>query len=111
MSKDIVYISGPISSRDIAEARAHFAKAEQHLKKLGCKTVNPLRLRLCVWLAQHGHYRTCLLLELIWLAYRCNCIYMLVGSKDSPGSRAEFTLAKALGKTVMYERRNEEMKK
>lgn len=102
---DIVYISGAISSRDIAEVRAHFAKAEQHLKALGCKTVNPMRMRFCVWLARHGHYRTCLLLELLWFAYRCNCIYMLVGSKDSPGATVEFALAKALGKTVMYEKK------
>lgn len=107
MEKERVYISGGISGRDIEEAREHFAKAEQHLQKLGFKTVNPLRMRIPVWLAQHGHYRTCLLLELLWLAYTCDCIYMLVGSKESPGSRAEFAIAKAIGLPVMYERKNE----
>lgn len=105
MKKERIYISGPITGRDINEARRHFFSVERKLRKLGYHTINPLRMRLPVWLAQHGYYRLCLLIELVWLAYRADCIYMLKGWLKSGGAKAEQNLAAALGKTIMYQKK------
>lgn len=103
-----IYISGPISGRNMEEARAHFSEAEAHLKRKGFRTSNPLRMRLCTFLATHGCYRLCLLLELVWLAYTCHFIYMLDGWRSSGGARAEKTLARALRKRIRYEKRTKQ---
>ena len=60
MKQDKIYISGPISSRPLGVAINHFTLAEAKLQAMGYRTCNPLKMRLCVWLAQHGHYRLCL---------------------------------------------------
>ena len=75
MQKGRIYISGPISGRDLGEARAHFAKAEKTLRWQGYRTINPLRMWLPVWLARHG----------------CG------------GARTERSLAMALDITLKYE--------
>lgn len=98
-----IYISGPISGRSLNEARCHFAQAEEMLRKKGFRTINPMRMRLCVWLARHDCYRACLLIELIWFAYRASAIYLLDGWRESGGACVERSLAFALGKRVCYE--------
>lgn len=103
MRKDKLYISGPISGRDLGEARAHFAKAEKTLRWQGYRTINPLRMWLPVWLARHGCYRLCLLMELVWMAYRADAIYLLDGWQQSGGARTERSLAMALDITLKYE--------
>lgn len=102
-AKERIYISGPVSGRSFSEALAHFAREEQKLRTQGFRTINPLRMRLPVWLARHGYYRLCLLIELVWLAYRAKAIYLLDGWQRSGGSRAERSLAMALGITLNYE--------
>lgn len=111
MKRDRVYISGPITGRDLAEARAHFLRAEDDLQRQGNLTVNPLKMRLCVWLALRGCYRLCLLIELIWLAYRADAIYLLRGWHDSRGAKVEKALATALGLPVLFEQTKAEMKR
>ena len=108
---DRVYISGPITGRDLAEARAHFQRAEDDLQRPGDLTINPLKMRLCVWLALRGCYRLCLLIELIWLAYRADAIYLLRGWHESRGAKAEKALATALGLPAIYEQTKAEMKR
>lgn len=101
--KDRIYISGSISGRPLEQARSHFAAAECRLRKQGNATINPLKMRFPVWLARHGCYRACLLIELVWLAYRATAIYMLDGYSYSPGAKVERKLAQALGLPIIYE--------
>lgn len=61
-------------------------------------------MRLCVWLAQHGHYRLCLLLQLLWMWWTCSCIYLLTDWHTSDGARLERSFARCLGLTALYER-------
>lgn len=105
--RDKVYLSGPISSLPLPEARRRFLEAERRMQREGWRTANPLRMRLPVWLALHGGrrwgYRLCLALELLWLALTADAILMLQGWQQSGGARAEHALAKALGIVVLTE--------
>jgi len=111
MKRDKVYISGPVSSIGLDEARRRFGKAEADLQKQGYRTCNPLKMRLCVWLAQHGHYRLCLLLQLLWMWWTCSCIYLLTDWHTSDGARLERSFARCLGLTAIYEQKREKTSK
>jgi hypothetical protein len=104
MKRDKVYISGPVTSIGLDEARRRFAKAEAKLQALDYRTVNPTKMTLCVWLAQHGHYRLCLWIQILWLSATCQCIYLLDGWHTSDGARAERAVARVMGIVAMYER-------
>jgi hypothetical protein len=104
MKRDKVYISGPISSRPLDLAIHHFTLAEIKLQAQGYRTCNPLKMRLCVWLARHGHYRLCLWIQLLWMSATCQCIYLLDGWHTSDGARAERAVARVMGIVAMYER-------
>ncbi len=103
MKRDKIYISGKISGLDFDEACRRFGEAEKHLQKLGYRTSNPTKMTLCVWLAQHGHYRLCLWLQLLWMSATCQCIYLLDGWHTSDGARAERAVARVMGLTALYE--------
>ena len=103
MKRDKIYISGPISSRPLGVAINHFMLAEAKLQAQGYRTCNPLKMRLCVWLAQHGHYRFCLFIQLLWMWWTCSCIYLLTDWHTSNGARLERSFARCLGLTVLYE--------
>ena len=105
MKRDKVYISGPVSSIGLDEARRRFGKAEADLQKQGYRTCNPLKMRLCVWLAQHGHYRLCLLLQLLWMWWTCSCIFLMTDWHTSDGARLERSFARCLGLTALYEQK------
>lgn len=110
MKKDRVYISGPVTSVGEAVARKNFQEAEDHFRYLNYRTANPMKMRLCVWLARHfgkTGYKLCLLLELCYLALRCDIIYLLADWQQSPGARAEKALAEALGMPVFFARRDD----
>lgn len=104
MKRDKIYISGPVSSIGLDEARRRFGKAEADLQKQGYRTCNPTKMTLCVWLAQHGHYRLCLWIQMLWLSATCQCIYLLDGWHTSDGARAERAVARVMGIVAMYER-------
>jgi hypothetical protein len=103
MKRDKVYISGPISSRPLDLAIHRFTLAEVKLQAQGYRTCNPLKMRLCVWLAQHGHYRLCLMLQLLWMWWTCSCIYLLTDWHTSDGARLERSFARCIGLTALYE--------
>ena len=105
MKRDKVYISGPITSIGMDIAPCLFRMAEEKLQKQGYRTCNPLKMRLCVWLAQHGHYRLCLWLQLLWMSATCQCIYLLDGWHTSDGARAERAVARVMGITALYEQK------
>jgi len=105
MKRDKIYISGPVTSIGLDEARRRFGKAEADLQKQGYRTCNPTKMTLCVWLAQHGHYRLCLWIQLLWLSATCQCIYLLDGWHTSDGARAERAVARVMGITALYEQK------
>ena len=105
MKRDKIYISGPISGRPLGVAINHFMLAEAKLQAQGYRTCNPLKMRFCVWLAQHGHYRLCLLLQLLWMWWTCSCIYLLTDWHTSDGARLERSFARCLGFTALYEQK------
>ena len=111
MKRDKIYLSGPISGRPFELAIHHFMLAEIKLQTQGYRTCNPLNMRLCVWLAQHGHYRLCLWIQLLWMSATCQCIYLLNGWHLSDGARAERAVARVMGITALYEQRREETSK
>ena len=107
MKKERVYISGPVTSIGLDEARRRFAKAEADLQKQGYRTCNPIKMRLPVWLALHcGRfgYVACLLLQLLWMWWTCQCIYLLTDWHTSDGARLERSFARCLGLTALYVR-------
>ena len=103
MKRDKIYISGPISSRPFGVAINHFMLAEAKLQGQGYRTCNPTKMTLCVWLAQHGHYRLCLWLQLLWMSATCTCIFLLDGWHESDGARAERAVARCMDLTAMYQ--------
>ena len=110
MKRDKIYISGPVSSIGLDEARRRFAKAEAKLQAQGYRTCNPLKMRFPVWLALHcGQfgYIACLLLQLLWMWWTCSCIYLLTDWHTSDGARLERSFARCLGLPAMYERKLE----
>ena len=108
MKRDKIYISGPVSSIGLDEARRRFGKAEADLQKQNYRTCNPLRMRFPVWLALHcGHfgYVACLLLQLLWMWWTCSYIYLLTDWHTSDGARLERSFARCLGLTALYEQK------
>jgi hypothetical protein len=108
MKRDKIYLSGPISSIGVKEARKRFGKAEQTLQKQGYRTCNPMKMRFPVWLALHcGHfgYVACLLLQLLWMWWTCSYIYLLTDWHTSDGARLERSFARCIKLTALYEQR------
>lgn len=108
MKRDKIYISGPVSSIGLEEARRRFGKAEADLQKQGYRTCNPIKMRFPVWLALHcGQfgYVACLLLQLLWMWWTCSCIYLLTDWHTSDGARLERSFARCLGLTALYEQK------
>jgi hypothetical protein len=111
MKRDKIYISGPVSSIGLEEARRRFGKAEADLQKQGYRTCNPIKMRLPVWLALHcGRfgYVACLLLQLLWMWWTCSCIYLLTDWHTSDGARLERSFARCLGLTALYEQKRKQ---
>ena len=108
MKRDKIYISGPVSSIGLEEARRRFGKAEADLQKQGYRTCCPIKMRFPVWLALHcGQfgYIACLLLQLLWMWWTCSCIYLLTDWHTSDGARLERSFARCLGLTALYEQK------
>ena len=114
MKRDKIYLSGPVSSIGLDEARRRFAKAERDLQKQGYRTANPTKMHFPVWLALHcGHfgYVACLLLQLLWMWWTCSCIYLLTDWHTSDGARLERSFARCLGLTALYEQKRKKTSK
>ena len=108
MKNNKVYISGPVTSIGLEEARRRFAKAEADLQKQGYRTCSPIKMRFPVWLALHcGQfgYTACLLLQLLWMWWTCSCIFLPTDWHTSDGARLERSFARCLGLTALYEQK------
>lgn len=92
----------------------HFTLAETKLQAQGYRTCNPMKMKLPVWLALHcGHfgYVACLLLQLLWMWWTCQCIYLLTDWHTSDGARLERSFARCLGLTALYEQTRPQVKR
>lgn len=98
-----IYISGKISGVDPKLSEQNFSRAEEKLKKLGFKVVNPMTL-------EHNHDKSweSFMREDIKALMSCDAIYMLNGWKESRGACVELYLAKGLGFDVYQEEKNDE---
>ena len=92
-----VYISGRMSGLSRAEVLRRFTEADDYVRSLGYRTVNPVRVWMfrCRWLyrllerlAGHDHAYELVLLYDLWLLSRCDSILMI--GKDWVKSRGAF---------------------
>ena len=98
MNKKKVFISGPISNRDIEDTRVKFAKAEEKLMSAGYTVINPIKKVLPDYASYHEHMKRDIANLLL-----CDCIYMLQGWEDSHGAALERHIAMAFGIEILYE--------
>ena len=96
-----IYISGPITGVDPEVCRAHFARAEEELRRQGLTPVNPLKNGLPATAAWEQHIRRDL--ELL---QDCEEVYMLDGWERSRGCKIEFNMAITARKPIAFESEN-----
>ena len=98
-----IYISGNISGVDPKLSKHNFSQADEKLKKLGFKVVNPMTL-------DHNHDKSweSFMREDIIALMKCDAIYMLNGWKESRCACVELYLAKGLGFDVYLEIKTDE---
>lgn len=97
----MIYISGAITGRDFAEAKAQFDAAEKRLTDAGHRCVNPCSQGLIDGYEWADYMR----MDIQNLC-QCTKIYMLKGWENSKGARLEHHIATEIGKdsmTVYYE--------
>jgi hypothetical protein len=90
--KSKVYISGPITGRDMTECKVDFNSAELWLTGLGYDVVNPLSYDVIENRSWEDYMKRDLKLLL-----DCDYIYLLDGWESSRGARLEYNVAFDLG--------------
>ena len=90
--KPKVYISGPVTGRDMTECKVDFNSAELWLTGLGYDVVNPLSYVVI----EHGSWEDYMRRDLKLLC-DCDYIYLLDGWESSRGARIEYNVAFDLG--------------
>lgn len=90
-----IYISLPISGRDIDAVRAEINMAKVTLKELGYSSVSPLEIE-----HKSTDYYT-ILGEDITEILRCDGIYLCKGWVFSNGCNTEYEIAKQWGKKIL----------
>lgn len=96
MRKKKVYLSGPITSLPLEDARRIFESAEEFIAKLGYIAVNPMKNGLSpesTW-EEHMKKDLAMLLE-------CDTICMLPNFRESKGAMLELDVAIALGMSAL----------
>ena len=98
-----IYISGKISGVDPKLSEQNFSQAEEKLKKLGFKVVNPMTLK-------HNHDKSweSFMREDIKALMKCDAIYMLDGWVQSRGAWIEKELSEDLKFDVYFETKTDE---
>lgn len=94
-----IYISLPISNRDIKEAREHADLVKSALSRAGHNPVNPFDIPVLVKCPTYADY---LCADLRALA-DCDAIFLCKEWQFSRGCRIERTFAEEFGLQVMYE--------
>lgn len=90
--KPKVYISGPVTGRDMTECKVDFNSAELWLTGLGYDVVNPLSYGVI----ENGSWEDYMKKDLKMLL-DCEYIYLLDGWEKSKGARVEYNVAFDLG--------------
>ena len=98
MTKQKIYISGGISSYDLEERKATFAKAEEQFIQQGYNVVNPMNNGVPVDAPWDKHLR-----KDIATLVECDAIYMLKDWHKSKGAKLEFDIATQLGMKILFE--------
>ena len=95
--KETVYISGKITGLPRPTYLAHFAHAEQLLRREGYRVVNPTRFAVCrwPWLYRLIGYEKTLLYDLLRMTYSQR-IFIITGWQDKQGERIESFTANEL---------------
>lgn len=93
-----IYISGPISGRDIDEVREEFARASLYIMGQGHTAVSPFDNGL----STDAPYIEHLIADLRLLS-ECDAIYMLKGWNNSRGAQLELSYAKIYGLRIIVE--------
>ena len=91
-----VYISGSITKDP--DYRAHFARAEEKLRRQHLHVFNPAKLGADPNKTWAEYMR-----QDIRQLLTCSAIYMLKGWRKSKGARLEYRIAKALDLVIMKE--------
>ena len=99
MTKEKIYISGPITGIDPEVCRSRFEAAEQQLLARGYTPVNPLNNGLPSTATYDEHMKR----DLEMLS-ECSIIYMLDGWETSKGCRIEFNSAITSRKSILFEK-------
>lgn len=94
--KPKVYISGPVTGRDMTECKVDFNSAELWLTGLGYDVVNPLAYDVI----ENGSWEDYMKRDLK-LLLDCEYIYMLDGWEKSKGARMEIYIATELGIKIL----------
>lgn len=90
----MIYISGKIGGLPILEASKKFAKAEQDLRHLGLKVINPMNLGISHWTYDEQIAKCLEVIE-----NHATAIYLLSDWKDSKGAKLEFAHVGALNQS------------
>lgn len=98
-----VYISGPMSDKDVTEAKKDFQIAEARYRVDNYSVINPYKLRDILIDGTWEEY----MLLCLSLVYICDKIHMMKGGENSKGCKKELEMAKKLKKTIIYERKEE----
>lgn len=98
MEKELIYISGPISGRDLTERRKTFAETAARLRADGFDVVNPMENGLPENATTHQHMHRDIEMLMV-----CDRIYMMKGWTHSKGCKVEFDVATAIGLPVMFQ--------
>ena len=95
-----IYISGPISGRDIEERKKAFWLAQQHLECMGYEVINPMAEadKHPEDVTTHQHMK-----RDIELLLTCDYIYMMRLWTHSKGCMVELEVATSIGLPVIFE--------
>lgn len=96
MKKNKVYLSGPITSLPLEDARRIFESAEEFIFKLGYIAVNPMKNGLSPESTWEEHIKKDLAMLL-----ECDTICMLPNFRESKGAMLELDVAIALGMSAL----------
>lgn len=96
MKKEKIYLSGPITSLPLEDARRIFESAEEFIEKLGHTAVNPMKNGLTPESTWEEHMKK----DLAMLV-GCDTIWMLPNFRESKGAMLELEVAIALGMSAL----------
>lgn len=92
------YNAGKIGNLPYIVAHLNFQKADEHIRALGMHPVNPLYNGLrpsAPWIIH--------MIVDIWLLANCKAVFFQHNWRDSKEAKIEYTIAKFLGKYMIFE--------